>query len=266
MKPLNSHPDTTTVATPSTSPKSKLLSVKFATVLLMAISPLAVQGAILVTGQDTFGESDYTNPFSYTVVGADSMLVVGLYNDNNGTPTGASFGGVAADGSLQFNRMLIAYWKNPTTGSGDFSFTGIDANRPILAGAYELSGVDLDAVVTGTSNNASTNTITTPTANEFVISYAASNSASAITANTSSIIDSNTFGFGGILNLPEDPSTTNYLAGGTGLAGAAGSQDVTWDNEDRGSLNYSFQAVVPEPSSAALIGLAGLALVLRRRR
>jgi len=262
MKPLNSHPDTTTVATPSMSPKSKFLSVKFATVLLMAISPLALQ---VVTGQDTFGESDYTNPFSYTVVGADSMLVVGLYNDNNGTPTGASFGGVAADGSLQDNRMLIAYWKNPTTGSGDFSFTGIDANRPILAGAYELSGVDLDAVVTGTSNDKNTNTITTPTANEFVISYAASNGANAITAGASSIIDSNTFGFGGILNVPETPSTTNYLAGGTGLAGAAGSQDVTWDSEDRGSLTYSFQAV-PEPSSAALIGLAGLALVLRRRR
>jgi hypothetical protein len=262
MKSLNSPPDATTVATP---PKSKFLSVKFTTVLLMAISPLAVQGAVLVTGQGTYGESDYTNPFSYTVVGADSMLVVGLYNDNNGTPTGASFGGVAADGSLQFNRMLIAYWKNPTTGSGDFSFSGIDATRPILAGAYELSGVDLDAVVTGTSNNASTNTITTPTANEFVISYAASNSATAITANTSSIINSNTFGFGGILNVPETPSTTNYLAGGTGLAGAAGSQDVTWDNEDRGSLTYSFQAV-PEPSSAALTGLAGLALMLRRRR
>jgi len=265
MKSLNSPPDATTVATPSTSPKSKFLSVKFATVLLMAISPLAVQGAVLVTGQGTYGESDYTNPFSYTVVGADSMLVVGLYNDQNGTPTGASFGGVAADGSLQFNRMLIAYWKNPTTGIGDFSFTGIDATKPILAGAYELSGVDLDAVVTGTSNNASTNTITTPTANEFVISYAASNNANAITPGASSIIDSNTFGFGGILNVPETPSTTNYLAGGTGLAGAAGSQDVTWDSEDRGSLTYSFQAV-PEPSSAALIGLAGLALVLRRRR
>ena len=266
MKSLNSPPDATTVATPSTSPKSKFLSVKFATVLLMAISPLAVQGAVLVTGQGTYGESDYTNPFSYTVVGADSMLVVGLYNDQNGTPTGASFGGVAADGSLQFNRMLIAYWKNPTTGSGDFSFTGIDATKPILAGAYELSGVDLDAVVTGTSNNASTNTITTPTANEFVISYAASNNANAITPGASSIIDSNTFGFGGILNVPETPSTTNYLAGGTGLAGAAGSQDVTWDNEDsRGSVTYSFQAV-PEPSSAALIGLAGLTLMLRRRR
>jgi hypothetical protein len=164
--------------------------------------------------------------------------------------------------------MLIAYWKNPTTGSGDFSFSGIDATRPILAGAYELAGVDLDAVVTGTSNNASTNTITTPTANEFVISYAASNSPTAITAGASSIIDSNTFGFGGILNVPENPSTTNYLAGGTGLAGAAGSQDVTWDSEDRGSLNYSFQAVaaVPEPSSAALLGLSGLALILRRRR
>jgi hypothetical protein len=238
----------------------------------MAISPLAVQGAVVVTGgaPTTFAVDNYDDlgaGFSYTVQNTDSVLVIGFYTDFQNGPSGVTFGGVAADGSLQFNRMLIAYWKNPTTGSGDFSFTGIDATRPILAGAYELSGVDLDAVVTGTSNNASTNTITTPTANEFVISYAASNNANAITAGASSIINSNTFGFGGILNVPEDPSTTNYLAGGTGLAGAAGSQDVTWDNEDRGSLNYSFQAVVPEPSSFALLaGCFGLTWVMLRRR
>ena len=265
MKPLNSHPDTTTVATPSTSPKSKLLSVKFATVLLMAISPLALQGAVVVTGgaPTTFAVDNYDDlgaGFSYTVQNTDSVLVIGFYTDFQNGPSGVTFGGIAPDNFLVGSRMGIAYWANPDTGAGAFAVSGINGAQAFLAGVYELAGVDLDAVVTGTSNGTSTNTITTPTANEFVISYAASNNTAAITTGASSIIG---------LDIGIQPPTgtiTAYLAGGTGLAGAAGAQDVTWDNEDRGSLNYSFQAV-PEPSSFALLaGCFGLTWVMVRRR
>ena len=260
MKSLNSPPDATMVATPSTPPKSKFLSVKFTTVLLMAISPLAVQGAVLVTGQGTYGESDYTNPFSYTVQNTDSMLVLGFYTDGTSAPGGVTFGGVAPDDfRVSGNRQGIAYWNDPATGSAEFAVSGINGAEAFLAGVYELAGVDLNATVTGTVNGQNDNTIITPTANEFVVSYSAKNGFD-VTPGASSIIG---LDFG--IQSP-DGTTTGYLAGGTGLAGAAGSQDVTWDNEDsRGSVTYSFQAV-PEPSSAALIGLAGLTLMLRRRR
>jgi hypothetical protein len=188
------------------------------------------------------------------------VLVIGFYTDFQNGPSGVTFGGIAPDNFLVGSRMGIAYWANPDTGAGAFAVSGINGDQAFLAGVYELAGVDLNATVTGTSNNASTDTITTPTANEFVISYAASNSTTAITAGASSIIG---LDFG--INSPN--GATNYLAGGTGLAGAAGSQDVTWDNEDRGSLNYSFQAVVPEPSSFALLaGCFGLTWVMLRRR
>ena len=264
MNTLNPHPVATTAATP---PKSKFLSVKFATVLLMAISPLAVQGAITVTGSDTYGAVPDDTAFSYEVQETDSMLVFGFYNDEATDPTGASFGGVTADGFLAGSRMGIAYWKNPTVGSGDFTFTGISGAHVLLGGVFELANVDLDETPTGTfvPKNTDPNEITTVTANEFVVSFAGRNGDSTITPGVDSIIDSDLFSIGGFVNPPDGTSTTNALGGGTGLAGAAGLQEVTWDNEDRGSLTYSFQAI-PEPSSTALIVLGGLALILRRRR
>jgi len=265
MKSLNSPPDATMVATPSTPPKSKFLSVKFTTVLLMAISPLAVQGAVSVTGgaPTTFAVNAYADlgsGFSYTVQNTDSMLVLGFYTDGTSAPGGVTFGGVAPDDfRVSGNRQGIAYWNDPATGSAEFAVSGINGAEAFLAGVYELAGVDLNATVTGTVNGQNDNTIITPTANEFVVSYSAKNGFD-VTPGASSIIG---LDFG--IQSP-DGTTTGYLAGGTGLAGAAGSQDVTWDNEDsRGSVTYSFQAV-PEPSSAALIGLAGLTLMLRRRR
>ena len=261
---LNPHPKATTAATP---PKSKFLPV---TVLLMAISPLAVQGAITVTGSDTYGAVPDDTAFSYEVQETDSMLVFGFYNDEATDPTGASFGGVTADGFLAGSRMGIAYWKNPTVGSGDFTFTGISGAHVLLGGVFELANVDLDETPTGTfvPKNTDPNEITTLTANEFVVSYAGRNKDNVISPGVGSIIDSDLFSIGGFINPPDGTSTTNSLGGGTGLAGAAGLQEVTWDNEDRGSLTYSFQeaAAIPEPSSTLLLGLGGLALILRRRR
>ncbi len=234
------------------------LMAKLVTAFLVTLSPLAVQGAITVTGgaptTGVYADAS-AQTFSYTVQNANSMLVIGFYTDSLDTPTELTFGGVAANDFITDGRTALAYWKNPDTGSGTFVASGITTGA-FLPGAYELAGVDLNATVTSSIGT----TITTPTDNEFVVSYAGRNINTAPVPTGTSIIDSNLFA------INTGTSAKGSLGGGTGIAGLAGSQDVSWstNTNDQGRLNYSFQAV-PEPSALMLCAL-GTLLLLRRRR
>ena len=228
------------------------------TAALVALSPLAAHGAVTVTGGPSTGVfADFnTQTFSYTVQNANSMLVIGFYTDSADTPTALTFGSVAADGFITDGRTTLAYWKNLATGNGALGVSGLTSGA-FLPSAYELAGVNLNGTVTSSIGT----TITTPTDGEFVISFAGRNIESAPQVASGSIIASNLF------SINTGTSAKGSLAGGTGIAGTAGSQNVSWDtnSNDQGRVNYSFQAI-PEPSSLALLGIAGMGLIMRRRR
>lgn len=236
--------------------------------LLTASAIVGLSGAlsaqVVLTNSDNASFNNATSDtFSYTVQQANSALVIGFYVDSGDSVTGLNFGGVAADNFFGSNRTWIGYWDNPATGSGDLEITGIGGafgGPDLHVGAYELGNVDLSAPVTS-SNDSS---ITTPTDNEFVISFAGNNGDGTHAPTATSIIDTAVF-----TRADDDlPAGSNSgggsVGGGAGLAGLAGSQDVSWDNGDTAS--YSFQAV-PEPSAFALLaGCLGFTWVMLRRR
>jgi MYXO-CTERM domain-containing protein len=232
---------------------------------LMVLSATAASAAtITVTDTANGAFTDVAlDPFSYTVQNADSTLVIGFYVDHPNPVTSVSFGGVAADDYFNNDRVWIAYWDSPVTGTSTLDINGFivgtgGGGADLLVGAYELAGVDLSATVTSSTGGS----IITPTDNEFVISFAGQNNDTDPSPNGTSIIDTDVFA----LNSTDISTGAGggAVGGGAGLAGLAGSQDVSWPVSG-GIVSYSFQATIPEPASLAM-GLAGLTLIAARRR
>jgi len=242
--------------------KNKLF---FGALFIAFLSSNTAHSAIVV--EDSLfhlGDNAQVDQLNYTVQNANSTLVIGFYIDVNYSPGTVQFGGVTADGVIQDGRVSLAYWHDLPTGAGTLTYGATNQNT-LLAGAFELSGVDQSATVTSSAGNLingnTTGSIVTPTDNEFVISFAARNTdyANPILPDTGSIITSST-----TIHTAGDGGGT--LVGGNGLAGLAGSQDIVWDQDVRdGFTAYSFQAI-PEPSSFALLGLGLGALLMSRRR
>ncbi len=187
---------------------------------------------------------------AFDVQNANSILVAFIYLDQDTRSFSAStYGGVAPFLSVADGRGFIFVWKNPTTDASQFSFTSNGSTGGIIF--WELGGVDLSAPIT----ESSTNTITTPVDNAFVLSMAWLNGGtSAITPPT---------GFTASYN--GDVRTGNTMAGAYATIATAGNVNVTWGTGSNGSPYSLAFASVPEPSSLYFI-FASLTLLLRRRR
>jgi len=205
--------------------------------------------------------------YAYSVADSSSVLVAGFYSDSADTVTDVLYGGDSATGFITNNtRMVLAYWLNPATGSNNFTQTGIASFNPgLLLGVIELADVDKTATV----NSGTGGSITTLTDNEFVVSFTGNNGDGSHAPTAGSIIDTPltipSFDTTAV-SVDDSPNTVGgggSVAGGTGLAGLAGSQDVSWDSGD--TVSYSFVAI-PEPSTVVmLLGALGMLAFLRRR-
>ncbi|MFT6793143.1 MAG: hypothetical protein ACJAR1_001133 [Rubritalea sp.] len=208
--------------------------------------------------------SDYAIDFD--VQNTSSLLVVGLYIDSPtptisgvrfGDGTGIGLGDIAPIASYNDLRTFVYVFANPSTAIGLKFRIDDQAVGAGLGGAiFELANADLDPSSFTLSTASS---ITTDTVDEFIVCFGGRNGTGSASPSGSSDIDLP------IDVLPVQVAGGGTLAGGSTQAPTVGVYDVSWSGVRDGSLTLAFEAV-PEPSSTALLGLGGLALMLRRRK
>ncbi|MAT69895.1 MAG: hypothetical protein CMJ58_10265 [Planctomycetaceae bacterium] len=125
---------------------------------------------VVATAAGTFDASAMNGTFNYTLQAGGNAIVVGTYIDNNHIASNPQYGGVAADGFIQDQRMSLFYFFDPAA-SGDVT---VDFDNTSPNGAYfimELLDVDtLAPLDLGTGA-----TITTTADNRFVANFVAVN-------------------------------------------------------------------------------------------
>ena len=254
--------------------KSKFLAVmKSKTTILSTLIGLGLTGAssAAISLVDNSSGIFTTTSNTATVSGLDlndttNVFVVAVYIDADNSTYSATFGGAAASGFINkgSSRMGSFYWMNPETAAGQNLVIGGNNGK----GAYQalqLTGVDtsVTAIMSGlTAANSNTTTITTTSANSFITSFYSENG-----NNDRVHTPGNSFTKAGV--------TQNISSGGGSISSAtftlatAGTQTTGWSSSSNGSNEgvaaFAF-APIPEPSSTALLGMGGLALILRRRR
>ena len=210
---------------------------------------------------------------SYTLRGGNA-IAIGFYTDGSSqtlaSTSSITLGGQAADfidnGSENRSRTRVAYWFNPT---GDdisvtfgavneyaysiFELSGVDTTVPALFDSSELDGSDL------------TTTITTTATESFLIDFYGTN------ANGTAAIDSGPLGGEQSFGVTADPNDDTGTISSAFATVGAGEHTTDWNNiggsNNDGSAGLAFAAaVVPEPSSSALLGAGFTLLMIRRRR
>ena len=237
--------------------------------LIAAFSVIShAQGAITVT-QSTNGAGSDTFSAAFDVINASSVLVVGFYVDDAdgsrnpanprfGNGGGIGSGDVAPDSSYNSDRMNFYVFLNPDTAGGlQFSIDNSSSVGGYTYAMWELAGVELD---TGTFTVSTNTSITTDSANEFIVSIAGANgSAANVQHNAGSDIL-----LGSVIGGNNAPGGGG-MRGGTIQTTSPGTFDVSWTTSQfEGQIAIAFQAV-PEPS-CALLSLLGIGLACRRKR
>lgn len=159
---------------------SRVQSIRFASTRALALFLASSLGLVLCgqraeaqivgTATGTFDASAMNGTFDYALQGGGNALVVGTYIDNNHTASNMQYGGVAADGFIQDQRMSLFYFFNPAA-NGTFT---VDFSNTSPNGAFfiaELLDVDLLAPVDLGTGPA----ITTTVDDQFVINFVANN-------------------------------------------------------------------------------------------
>jgi hypothetical protein len=243
------------------------------------------QGAMTVAPVDADAT---TGAFSidYALQNASAtVLVIGTYMDNNNTSgdtaaaNGIRYNGVLADKTISSTRTTLSYWSILPGSAGTYQLTGtaaagVTAGETLGYYAWELSNVDLSlgvdqAIITtaGATTASVVGSITTTSANRLVTDFYGANKQD--NSNVVPAVGSFITGATALL-LPATSlnTTTGVVAGGTGLAGAAGSYTLGWDGTGTSNMTrelaFAFASPVPEPSSLML--LAGGVLMLAGRR
>ena len=251
------------------------MSTKFCCALTVATAASAVLTAtanaeviIENTAGGLFDTTSGTGTVSYSLAGAGNALVFGSYIDNavNGenVATNAQFAGAAADGTVQLGRTNAFLFFDPAA-SGSVTFTPQAGSTNSAYFILELSGVDTAAGF-GTGRFDS---ITTTVADRYVINFQGINNGTGAGVTPDADNITTLVGAGNA----NGEIGGGAIAVGTGLAGAAGLKPLGWTFDTTvpnvgfgvGEVSFAVSAAVPEPTSLAMLGLGGLAMLRRRR-
>jgi len=247
---------------------------------IFALTCITSQAAVTVTGADNFTESN--NNTSITVVGDTAEFSVGDQNDQgvgiqidtssslsptNGEELFFQFDTEVTSREVQFFYGNSSNFSSSAAESGDsnaFS-VGIDTNGNIFA---RNNGTAIDF-----SSSFSNLDVNTQVSFSIVLrSELGQNNGTAFeydaTVNifdpaTNTIITETLFDISGNQNPANDVSNFNFFAIGT--QGLSADETFTVSNFIASDTPIKLLAV-PEPSSAAMLALAGSLLILRRRR
>lgn len=255
--------------TQNTMKHNKRATAMVASLLTFSSADAAISVVNTATGVGNSSTSAQT--INYTI-GAGNALAIGFYTDSGSHAVDSiSFGGVAAtvlDNGASNSRTRMAYWFDPTGNNISITFT--NQSNEFGYTLYELSGVDtgVAAIIdTSLQDGADPNTsITTTAASSFLVEWYGSNDDGTPTIASGPL--------GNVVAVDLTGNNTDTDTGTITSAHATSVGPGTYVTEwnrigsslNDGSVVVAFAAAVPEPSSAALLGLGGLALILRRRK
>jgi hypothetical protein len=235
----------------------------------------APSGFAAIALVDTLTSTSIVDGLSYTIDGsaldftASTKLVVTIGsegNSANGVLPAAidslTYGGITLSAAVVTGDTRSNVWYVDLAGTTAVGtniqlefVTGGETNRGYGLSAFTLSGTTSGVSSDGQSNGNAT-ALTPPTTGEFIIGSFSRNNVAIVSSDPSLTIHSNDI-------LEGQYSAASFY----GTLGAAGLQTVNvGDMNSSGRTVIASFAAIPEPSAAALLGLGGLALILRRRR
>lgn len=236
----------------------------------IGIAATSSQAAIISLDNSAAALLNSTTLSGFTVNGANThrMLLVSIAGENGTAISGITYGTSALTpvavanegGTASFSQIWIL--DGVAGGTDTITINGLSGSNGFQFGAISLYSTE-DLVISDSDTNTS----------------AGSNPPASLSMN----IETDDFVFTmGQANFDTNISTTsltnnlfNYSIGGAGFSFSAdyennpGAGDIVYDwtrNNNRYALAGVVVSAVPEPSSAALLGLGSLALILRRRR
>ncbi|MFT6793870.1 MAG: hypothetical protein ACJAR1_001870 [Rubritalea sp.] len=242
------------------------------TLAAVALSAPLTNAAISVTGtsanilEDLDNNGAYTNTISdWSLSGGNTVVV--YFSGENTTGMTAKYGTQdlivvqGVNGTTGNDHIsAIAYIINPTLSTADLAVSwAAGGNSENMITAISLGGVG--SVVASDSTNTGNLSFgyTTTLDGGFVVGSASNNN---FQGNSPTVSSSNldTDVFNGAIS--GNSSAINTY----GVIDLAGTYTDTYSGGLVGSSVVFEAAAIPEPSSTALLGLGGLALILRRRR
>ena len=233
----------------------------------LAFTANPAQAAITVVNQD-FGVHPDTagtletipHTVSFDASAADKLIVI-LNAETAGGTASITFDGDALTlvaGTNEFKNKGIYYLDNPFTGGAadlTFDMTSFGVVNGIGFGIVSIAG-SLDGVESGNTAGGLSVDLTTTIADSFVVTTYSSNAGTipTVPAGHTQLYTSG--------NIGSADGAAAYLNGvATGLQTITYGQGSPSGNQTSGAVFAP--APVPEPSSAALLWLGGLALILR---
>lgn len=214
--------------------------------------------------EDTFNSGTYTNTISdWSLSGGNAVVV--YFSGENTLGVTAKYGTqdltiVESTGAGNDHVATIGYIINPTLSIANLDVTwAAQGNSENMITALSLGGVG--SVITSNTTNGNLGfTYTTTVDGGFVVGNATNNSFNFTSPPTvsSTNLDTNAF----YSNISGNSSSLQTY----GVIDTAGIYTDTYSNSVVSSGVVFEAAPIPEPSSTALLGLGGLALILRRRR
>ena len=246
------------------------------TAALVALGTLSAGAAISITSQ--FSQSVRSGTITHTqdASAADKLVVVMTgqhgFNNASGAVDSLTYDGVALTQASYRSAVTsgtdtlfhgIFYLDNPATSTGLIS--AAVQNRGHMA-VFLLTGTAAGAGAQGVSANGTRTLDLTTTAANSMVFFAQGLGGAGNNGNT----DGMTADSGTLLTAEKDPSNWTGQAVASETIAAAGTNTFAFSggNVTGGMVVATefLEAAVPEPSTTALLGLGGLALILRRRK